>query len=106
LLVLKYKDSNPNAIHVDVAQWVNIKATFNLDINPTTVGRLLKRNDIKEHENVSNLKRSRDVQYPDLENAMYEWFIQYQTHVTLTDEILKEKAKQFAKLLNISEDII
>jgi len=58
LLVLKYKDSNPNAIHVDVAQWVNIKATFNLDINPTTVGRLLKRNDIKEHENVSNLKRS------------------------------------------------
>jgi hypothetical protein len=102
LLVLQYKDSNPNATHVNVAQWV--KATFNLDINPTTVGRLLKRNDIKECENVSNSKRSRAVQYPELENAMYEWFIQYQTHVTLTDEILKEKAKQFAKLLNISED--
>jgi len=103
-LVLKYKDSNPNtnATHVNVAQW--IKTTLNLDIHPTTVGRLLKRNDIKECENVSNSKRSRTVQYPDLENAMYEWVIQYQTHVTLTDEILKEKAKQFAKLLNISED--
>ena len=63
-------------------------------------------NDIKECENVSNTKRSRAVQYPDLENAMYEWVIQYQTHVTLilTDEILKEKVKQCAKLLNISED--
>ena len=104
LLVLKYKDSNPNATHVNVAQWV--KTTLNLDIHPTTVGRLLKRNDIKECENVSNSKRSRTVQYPDFENAMYEWVIQYQTHVTLilTDEILKEKAKQFTKLLNISED--
>ena len=73
LLVLKYKDSNPNATHVNVAQWV--KTTFNLDINPTTVGRLLKRNDIKECENVSNTKRSRAVQYPDLEIAMYEWVI-------------------------------
>jgi len=47
LLVLKYKDSNPNA-----TQWV--KTTLNLDIHPTTVGRLLKRNYIKECENVSN----------------------------------------------------
>ena len=85
LFVLKYKDSNPNATHVNV-------------------GQLLKQNDIKECENVSNSKRSQTVQYPDLENAMYEWVIQYQTHVTLTDEILKEKAKQFVKLLNISED--
>jgi hypothetical protein len=44
----------PNATHVNVAQWVNIKTTLNLDIHPTTVGRLLKRNDIKECENVSN----------------------------------------------------
>ena len=96
-LVLKYKDSNPNtnATHVNVAQW--IKTTLNLDIHPTTVGHLLKRNDIKECENVSNSKRSRTVQYPDLENAMYEWVIQYQTHVSLTDEILKEK-------VNISKD--
>jgi len=36
LLVLKYKDRNPNATHVNAAQWV--KTTFNLDINPTTVG--------------------------------------------------------------------
>ena len=48
LLVLKYKDSNPNATHVNVAQWV--KTTLNLDIHPTTVGRLLKQNDIKECE--------------------------------------------------------
>ena len=76
LLVLKYKDSNPNATHVNVAQWV--KTTLNLDIHPTTVGRLLKRNDIKECENVSNSKRSRTVQYPDLENAQCnEWIIQH-----------------------------
>src|SRR5438128_9816037 len=75
LLVLKYKDSKSNATHINVTQWV--KTTFNLDINPTTVGHLLEQNDIKECENVSNTKRSRAVQYPDLENAMYEWVIQY-----------------------------
>ena len=77
LLVLKNKDRNPNynATHVivvvNVAQWV--KTTFNLDINPTTVGRLLKQNDIKECENVSNTKRSRAVQYPDLEDNVPKW---------------------------------
>ena len=69
------KTVTPNATHINVAQWV--KTTFNLDINPTTVGRLLKRNDIKECENVSNTKKSRAVQYPDLETVMYEWVIQY-----------------------------
>ena len=66
------KTVTPNATHINVAQWVNIKTTFNLDINPTTVGCLLKRNDIKECENVSNTKKSRAVQYPDLETVMYE----------------------------------
>src|SRR5438128_7948572 len=65
----------PNATHINVAQWV--KTIFNLDINPMTVGCLLKRNDIKECENVSNTKKSRAVQYPDLETVMYEWVIQY-----------------------------
>ena len=69
------KTVTPNATHINVAQWV--KTTFNLDINPTTVGRLLKRNDIKECENVSNTRRLRAVQYPDLETIMYEWVIQY-----------------------------
>jgi hypothetical protein len=49
-------------------------------------------------------KRSRTVQYPDLDNSMHEWVIRYQAHVTLTDAILIEKAKHFAQLLNISKD--
>src|SRR6185369_10339323 len=61
LLVLKYKDSNPNATHVNVAQWV--KTTLNLDIHPTTVGHLLKRNDIKALDIVSHyfLQQSQDM---------------------------------------------
>jgi len=43
-----------------------LRQHLNLDINPMTVGRLLKRNDIKECENVSNTTRSRAVQYPDM----------------------------------------
>ena len=33
---------------------------------------------------------------------MYEWVIQYQTHVILTDAILKVKAKQFGGFLRIT----
>jgi hypothetical protein len=84
LHVLKYKDSNPNASYVNVANWV--KTTLNVDIHPTTIGRLLKRKDNIEGLEIFS-KRSRTVQHPELENAMYEWVIQYQPHVTLNNAI-------------------
>jgi Tc5 transposase DNA-binding domain len=100
LAVIRYKEKHPNTSQADIANWV--KTTFGLDVHSTTIGRLLKRKGDLERD--SSTKRLRAVQYPDLDNSMHEWVIRYQAHVILTDAILIEKARHFARLLNIPED--
>ncbi|CAG8489193.1 2143_t:CDS:2 [Dentiscutata erythropus] len=41
--VIEFKDKNPNISHVDLATWVKNK--FNLEVHPTTIGRLVKNKD-------------------------------------------------------------
>ena len=97
LEVLEYKNQNPKASQAIVADWVKTK--FDLNVHPTTIGRLLKRKDDLEGD--SSTKRFRTVRYPNLENVLSEWVIQHQAHVTLSDTILIEKAKYFAQQLDI-----
>jgi hypothetical protein len=88
LAIIKYKDENHNVSHINIVNW-------------TKVMLLKRKGDLRGN---LSAKRLKVVQYPDLENPMCEWVIQYQTHVTITDAILTEKAKRFAQLLNLSED--
>ncbi|CAJ0829756.1 10653_t:CDS:2, partial [Entrophospora sp. SA101] len=41
------------------------------------------------------------AKYPELEHALQEWCLHSQGHIALTDLILIEKAKTFAKMLNV-----
>nr|CAG8464280.1 2914_t:CDS:2 [Entrophospora candida] len=43
---------------------------------------------------------------PELEHALQEWCLHSQGHIHLTDLILIEKAKTFAKMLNIPDDTL
>src|SRR6185369_15960584 len=72
------------------------------DIHPSTICHLMK-----QKENIvgdPSAKRQRTVQYPEIENALYEWVLRSQDKIILTDAILTEKAKNFAQLLNIPSD--
>ncbi|CAG8821627.1 38594_t:CDS:1, partial [Gigaspora margarita] len=66
--IIEFKNNNPNTSNVDLVKWV--KEEFGLEVHPITIGRLLKnKNDIGDNP---SKKRQRTVQYPDLDNALYE----------------------------------
>ena len=98
--IVAYKKHNPSVSNVDLVKWV--KETFDIDIHPSTICHLMK-----QKENIAgnpSAKRQRTVQYPEIENALYEWILRSQDKIILTDAILTEKAKNFAQLLNIPSD--
>ncbi|CAG8689713.1 25459_t:CDS:1, partial [Gigaspora rosea] len=97
--IIEFKNKNPNISHVDLAAWV--KEKFNLEVHSTTIGHLIKNKD-KIGDDPSK-KRQRTVHYPDLENTLLEWVLQYQDKIIISDSILIEKAKTFANMLKISD---
>ncbi|KAJ0396814.1 hypothetical protein ATCC90586_005323 [Pythium insidiosum] len=91
----------------DLAQWT--KHEFGLKKTPaqSTISGILRR----QHEfvNMSSLelgiKKRRVVQHPQLDNALANWVIQCAHRgITVQGDMTKEKAKHFAKMLNIPED--
>ncbi|CAG8735722.1 41687_t:CDS:2, partial [Gigaspora margarita] len=46
-------------------------------------------------------KRQKIVQYSALENTLYEWILQYQKRIILSDKIIVEKVKTFTRSLDI-----
>ncbi|CAG8758597.1 44531_t:CDS:1, partial [Gigaspora margarita] len=47
-------------------------------------------------------KRQKTVRYPVLANILFEWILQSQERIILSDNVIIEKAKNFARSLNIS----
>lgn len=91
----------------DLAQWT--KHEFNLKKTPaqSTISGILRR----QHEfiNMSSLelgiKKRRVVQHPELDNALANWVIQCAHRgITVQGDLTKEKAKHFARMLQIPED--
>ncbi|TYG57284.1 hypothetical protein ES288_D08G130100v1 [Gossypium darwinii] len=70
----EYKNEHPSSSQKDLQQWV--QQTFDLSIKN------------------SNVKRHKSTKYPNLENVLYEWFLQYQEKVNMTGEIIQTKAKE------------
>ncbi|CAG8826252.1 10111_t:CDS:1, partial [Cetraspora pellucida] len=101
-VIIAHKDKNPQISQVDLVEWV--KKTMNLDVHQSTISRLIKNKE-SIGENPS-AKRQKTVQYPALENALYEWILQSQEHITLSDELIIEKAKNFGKMLRIPENAL
>ncbi|CAG8464699.1 2157_t:CDS:2 [Gigaspora rosea] len=48
-------------------------------------------------------KRDKKCSFLDFENALHEWVLRSQENIPITDAILVEKAKGFAKILNIPD---
>lgn len=102
-----YQKSGGVMSQKDLAQWT--KHEFNLKKTPaqSTISGILRR----QHEfiNMSSLelgiKKRRVVQHPVLDNALANWVIQCAHRgITVQGDTTKEKAKHFAKMLNIPED--
>lgn len=98
--IIAYKDKNPNISQADIVNW--IKQTMGLDVHQSTIIRLLKNKDAIGENPLA--KRQRTVQHPDLEDTLYEWILQSQDHIILSDDVIIEKAKNLAKLFHISEN--
>ncbi len=94
-----YKRDNPTVSQKDLQAWV--KQKFDLSISQPTISNTLKRsaeflsNEMKN----SDAKRHKQAKYPELENVLYEWFLQMQEKVNMSGEIIQEKAKSlFVKM--------
>lgn len=90
----------------DLAQWT--KHEFNLKKTPaqSTISGILRRQ--HEFTNMSTLelgiKKRRVVQHPELDNALANWVIQCAHRgITVQGDLTKEKAKHFARMLQIPE---
>jgi hypothetical protein len=101
-----YRKSGGVMSQKDLAQWT--KHEFNLKKTPaqSTISGILRR----QHEfiNMSSLelgiKKRRVVQHPQLDSALANWVIQMAGRgQTVQGDLTKEKAKEFAKMLNIPE---
>lgn len=102
-----YQKSGGVMSQKDLAQWT--KHEFNLKKTPaqSTISGILRR----QHEfiNMSTLelgiKKRRVVQHPLLDQALANWVIQCAHRgITVQGDMTKEKAKHFAKMLDIPED--
>ncbi|CAG8774375.1 4514_t:CDS:1, partial [Cetraspora pellucida] len=83
-----------------------IATEFNCD--RSTVSKILKQkqwSDVKEISPNSNALKIVGPKFPQVEKALEMWVgTAEQQQLTLTGDVIRQKALQFAKLLNVSED--
>ena len=86
-----YTKNHPCLSKVELASHFNIPRT--------TLNEILKKSDqyLRNSKN-RRCKRIRRGKFEDLEEVLFQWFVQKRTNnVTITDELLKEKAKMLGK---------
>ncbi|CAG8662042.1 3343_t:CDS:2, partial [Acaulospora morrowiae] len=66
-------------------------------IDQLTISKTLKRSiEILENRTKNpTQKKIKSVRFPILDTALYEWFLNYQDKVSISGEIIKEKANEF-----------
>ncbi|XP_052487935.1 CENP-B homolog protein 1-like [Gossypium raimondii] len=90
-----YKNEHPSSSQKDLQQWV--QQTFDLSVSQSTISNTLKRSSeyLSKDINNSNVKMHKLAKYLKLEKVLYEWFLQYQEKVNMTEEIIQTKTKEF-----------
>ncbi|GES83093.1 CenpB-DNA-bind-domain-containing protein [Rhizophagus clarus] len=105
--ICEWSEANKNKKHHEVAQFFNEKNP-NVKIDRSTVSKILKEKDkwkaVVSAEVSNKTFRHRKVKFPSLDHAMSLW-VENATAggVTLTDLLIKEKARVFAQAFNIQE---
>ena len=54
----------------------------------------------------SRIKRSRRVQYPELDSVLHEWFLRFEQQVPMSGDLIKERAAHIFKALYPREEKI
>ncbi|XP_074350027.1 CENP-B homolog protein 2-like [Apium graveolens] len=102
----EYKRENSSCTQKDLQLWLENK--FHLKVSQGTISNTLKRSAdylaANYLEKRKDIKRHKPAKYPDMEKVLYEWFLQYQDRVNMTEELILEKAKETMKILYPQQD--
>jgi len=99
------KQNVPKITQKELTAWC--EQELGAKVDQATISQTLKRSsEYLNNEANPQQKKTRGVKYPELEHALQEWCLHSQGHIPLTDLILIEKAKTFAKMLNIPGDTL
>jgi len=106
--ICEYIVANPNVNQGEVAVFFNTKYNFNVD--RTTINKIWKEYEkwlaVLSTSQTPHTFRQCSVQFPELDKAMQIWTSQATAAgMPLTDMILQQKGKEFAKMLNIEEQL-
>lgn len=98
--IINFVENNPNRTRKDIAN--------ELQVSEPTLSRICskKAEILKEAASgeLSNCKRKRLSEYPDLEKSLFIWFKQTRDKdIPVSGTLLKEKAKKFADSLKIDD---
>ncbi|POV98516.1 hypothetical protein PSTT_14381 [Puccinia striiformis] len=95
-----------------VIQWhqehkaTQLETSRKFNINQTLLSRWLKAQETMQTRVTYNgglVKRQQTAAHPQLEQALFNWFMEAQScQMTTNDEILRTKAHKFANLLNVN----
>ena len=100
--IVTYATEHHKLTNVDITNWAS--KTFNTSIHPSSIGRILQRQneytDLTPQERKYKSKHRRDVKNKALETILRDWIILMgQRKARLTTAMIKGKAEQFAQFL-------
>ncbi|XP_022007621.1 uncharacterized protein LOC110906861 [Helianthus annuus] len=82
----KHNKDNPSLTQKQLQEWVH--SNYGLQVSQATISNTVKRS--LEYLSLApergDVKRHKRAKFPDLEKSLYEWILQYQEHVNMTDE--------------------
>ena len=107
--ICEYMSSNPYITQVNVATFFNTKYNY-LNIDRTTISKIWQKKEkwlnIQASSQNLQIYKQRSVQFPTLDKVMQIWTSQaVAARIPLTDMILQQKGLEFAKKLNIENQV-
>lgn len=109
LLLCQYHAKHPSLSQARLAQYAKTEFALDKELSQAAISKILKKR--SEYEKMSEQelqsKRPRTAAFPLLEEALVMWIVQCQfRRVAISCDIIKVKARKFAKDLGIDDDQI
>lgn len=85
----------PHLSNIALKIW--FETTYNQSINPSSVSRIISSDSASfdEATNRHQEKRRRTESWPELEKAIFEWTQRAEEHISISQEVIREKARQY-----------
>ena len=107
LALCLYHAKHPSFSQARIAQYAKSEFSMDKELSQAAISKILKKRSDYENMTEQELKskRPRSSAFPVLEEALVMWILQCQyRRVALSSELIKVKARKFAKDLGIDED--